>query len=167
MLFAPIAFLSVVGAGSAALLYLIAKKLYVEEDPRIDQVNRHPAWCQLRKACGFPGCSGFAKSVRRCRYDRWPVLHRGGQRYYARVGQLLGRTAVQEEPKVAVVRCNGTWVRLATHHILDGAAPCAVVAALYGGETGCSYGCLGLGDCTFVCDFDAIHINPTPQGYQR
>lgn len=37
MLFAPIAFLSVVGAGSAALLYLIAKKFYVEEDPRIDQ----------------------------------------------------------------------------------------------------------------------------------
>lgn len=78
-----------------------------------------------------------------------------------RVANLLGRTAVQEEPKVAVVRCNGTCEARPRTNIFDGAASCAVVAALYGGETGCSYGCLGLGDCTFVCDFDAIHINPT------
>ena len=31
---------------------------------------------------------------------------------------------------------------------------------LYGGETGCSYGCLGCGDCVAACQFDAIHMNP-------
>lgn len=61
MLFAPIAFLSVVGAGSAALLYLIAKKFYVEEDPRIDQVTDTLPGANCG-ACGFPGCSGFAKA---------------------------------------------------------------------------------------------------------
>ncbi|WP_347035107.1 4Fe-4S binding protein, partial [Bacteroides ovatus] len=30
----------------------------------------------------------------------------------------------------------------------------------YGGETGCSYGCLGCGDCVAACQFDAIHMNP-------
>ena len=31
---------------------------------------------------------------------------------------------------------------------------------LSGGETGCSYGCLGCGDCVAACQFDAIHMNP-------
>ncbi|MGL4806047.1 MAG: 4Fe-4S binding protein, partial [Bacteroidales bacterium] len=35
--------------------------------------------------------------------------------------------------------------------------------SLYGGETGCSFGCHGLGDCVTVCPFDAIHINPETQ----
>ena len=36
----------------------------------------------------------------------------------------------------------------------------AIAASLYGGETGCSYGCLGCGDCVAACQFDAIHMNP-------
>ena len=32
--------------------------------------------------------------------------------------------------------------------------------SLYGGETGCSYGCLGCGDCVAACQFAAIHMNP-------
>jgi len=31
------------------------------------------------------------------------------------------------------------------------------------GETGCSYGCYGCGDCVAQCKFDAIHINPVTQ----
>ena len=42
----------------------------------------------------------------------------------------------------------------------DGAKSCAIAASLYGGETGCSYGCLGCGDCVAACQFDAIHMNP-------
>ena len=30
---------------------------------------------------------------------------------------------------------------------------------MYGGEPGCSFGCLGYGDCVAACNFDAIHIN--------
>jgi ferredoxin len=28
-----------------------------------------------------------------------------------------------------------------------------------GGGKGCAWGCLGLGDCEVVCDFDAIHLD--------
>ena len=42
----------------------------------------------------------------------------------------------------------------------DGATNCSIAASLYGGDTGCSFGCLGLGDCVESCLFDAIHINP-------
>ncbi|MCD8293191.1 MAG: 4Fe-4S binding protein, partial [Prevotellaceae bacterium] len=41
----------------------------------------------------------------------------------------------------------------------DGAKSCAIAASLYGGETGCSFGCLGCGDCVAACRFGAIHIN--------
>ncbi len=42
----------------------------------------------------------------------------------------------------------------------DGAKSCVIAASLYGGETGCSFGCLGCGDCVEACQFDAIHMNP-------
>lgn len=61
---------------------------------------------------------------------------------------------------VAVVRCNGTCANRPRTNLYDGAKSCAIAASLYGGETGCSFGCLGCGDCVAVCQFDAIHMNP-------
>jgi ferredoxin len=37
---------------------------------------------------------------------------------------------------------------------------CEIASGLYSGDTACSFGCLGLGDCTAVCTFNAIHMNP-------
>jgi electron transport complex protein RnfB len=34
-----------------------------------------------------------------------------------------------------------------------------VKAELYAGDTGCSFGCLGCGDCVAVCRFDAIRMD--------
>ena len=59
-----------------------------------------------------------------------------------------------------VVRCNGTCANRPRVNQNDGAKSCAIAASLYGGETGCSYGCLGCGDCVAACQFDAIHMNP-------
>jgi ferredoxin len=78
----------------------------------------------------------------------------------AQVAEILGLDAGNADPKVAVVRCNGTCALRPRTNQYDGAQSCAIVAALYGGETACSYGCLGCGDCVEVCQFDAIHINP-------
>ena len=61
---------------------------------------------------------------------------------------------------VAVVRCNGSCANRPRINQYDGAKSCAIAASLYGGETGCSYGCLGCGDCVAACQFDAIHMNP-------
>ena len=61
--------------------------------------------------------------------------------------------AVYEDPRIAQV---GEVLPQAN----CGAKSCAIAASLYGGETGCSYGCLGCGDCVAACQFDAIHMNP-------
>ena len=40
----------------------------------------------------------------------------------------------------------------------QGIQTCAAAASIAGGPSACAYGCLGLGDCTRACKFDAIHI---------
>ena len=61
---------------------------------------------------------------------------------------------------MAVVRCNGTCANRPRITTYNGVRSCAIAHATYGGETGCSFGCLGCGDCVSACQFDAIHINP-------
>ena len=84
----------------------------------------------------------------------------GGQPVMSQVASILGLDAGTAEPMVAVVRCNGTCTNRPRTNMYDGAKSCAIAASLYGGETGCSYGCLGCGDCVAACQFDAIHMNP-------
>ena len=61
---------------------------------------------------------------------------------------------------MAVVRCNGTCANRPRTNEYDGVQSCRVKAALYSGDTGCAFGCLGCGDCVAACQFDAIHMNP-------
>ena len=84
----------------------------------------------------------------------------GGQPVMAQIADILGLAATEAEPMVAVVRCNGSCANRPRINQYDGAKSCAIAASLYGGETGCSYGCLGCGDCVAACQFDAIHMNP-------
>lgn len=78
----------------------------------------------------------------------------------ARVAAILGLEAASAEPKVAVVRCNGSCEHRPRTTRYDGVSSCAVANATYGGETDCTFGCLGCGDCVDACQFDAIHMNP-------
>lgn len=154
-----IVFLAVVGALAAILLYVVSKKFHVEEDPRIEQVNEVLPGANCG-GCGYPGCSGFARACVEAENMDGLFCTVGGNETMLKVADLLGRTAVQSEPKVAVVRCNGTCEARPKVNRYDGATSCAIAAATYGGETGCSFGCLGMGDCTLSCGFDAIKMNP-------
>ncbi|NOQ27655.1 MAG: ferredoxin, partial [Bacteroidales bacterium] len=54
--------LSAIGAIAAIILYFVAQKFKVYEDPRIDQVEEvlPAANCG---GCGYPGCRGFAEAM--------------------------------------------------------------------------------------------------------
>ena len=77
-----------------------------------------------------------------------------------KVAAILGLKAEASEPKVAVVRCNGTCDNRPRLTQYDGVRSCVVANATGGGETGCFFGCLGYGDCANACQFGAIRINP-------
>ena len=60
--------------------------------------------------------------------------------------------------KKAVVQCQGNSEHCKPSYEYKGIQTCAAAAALYGGPKTCAFACIGLGDCTKVCKFDAIHI---------
>ena len=53
--------LSVIGVLAAVVLYLIAQKFKVFEDPRIDRVEEVLPGANCG-GCGYPGCRGFAEA---------------------------------------------------------------------------------------------------------
>ncbi len=144
---------------SAVILYAASKKFAVYEDPRIAQVGEVLPQANCG-GCGYPGCGGFADACVKAGSLEGKYCPVGGAAVMSQVASILGLDATEAEPKVAVVRCNGTCSHRARTNQYDGAKSCAIAAALYGGETGCSYGCLGCGDCVSVCSFDAIRMNP-------
>ena len=151
--------LGVIGAIGAVILYFVAQKFYVYEDPRVGEVEAVLPQANCG-GCGYPGCKGFADACVKADTLEGLNCPVGGAPVMGQVASILGREVVMAEPKVAVVRCFGTCEARPRTSIYDGAPSCAVAANTSAGDTGCSFGCLGIGDCTVACDFDAIHMNP-------
>lgn len=159
VLLSAVATLGAIGAGSAAILYFVGRKFHVEEDPRIEKVQEALPAANCG-GCGFPGCASFANACVKAETLDDLYCPVGGQETMNKVAGILGKSAATAAKKIAVVRCSGSCDERPRLNLYDGASNCAIAAALYGGDTGCSFGCLGLGDCEDSCTFDAIHINP-------
>ena len=151
--------LGAIGAVGAVFLYAASKKFEVYEDPRIAQVQEVLPGANCG-GCGYPGCAGFAGACVKADSLDGLLCPVGGGPVMAKVATILGKEAGTAEPMVAVVRCNGTCQARPRTNSYDGTKSCAIASTLYGGETNCSFGCLGYGDCVNACAFDAIHINP-------
>ena len=154
-----IAVLGVLAIVFGLILAVAAKVFEVEVDPRLPEIQACLAGANCG-GCGFAGCRGLADAlVKRADISSLfcPV---GGAEVMKTVAAYLGKAAPEKEPQVATVRCGGSCEKRPRINAYDGVTSCAVAASLYGGETGCTYGCLGYGDCVTVCNFDAIAINP-------
>ena len=154
-----IVILTVLGLLLSLILFWVARKFKVEEDPRIDEVEKVMPGANCG-GCGFAGCRAFADAaVHAPNLDNnyCPV---GGNEVMKKVADILGYQVVDKAPMVAVVRCNGSCSNRPTTNIYDGVKSCRVKAALYSGDTGCSFGCLGCGDCVDACQFGAISMDP-------
>jgi len=151
--------LSAIGVIAAFILYFIAQKFKVYEDPRIDDVEEALPAANCG-GCGYPGCRNFAESC--VKADDLSELYCpvGGNDTMDAVAKILGMDAVAQVKKIAVLRCDGACEHRPNTNIYDGAENCTVTANLYGGDTGCEYGCLGMGECVEVCDFDALYMDP-------
>ena len=151
--------LTVLGLLLALILFWVAGKFKVEEDPRIDEVEKVMPGANCG-GCGFAGCRAFADAaVHAPDLDNnyCPV---GGNEVMKKVAAILGYEVKDKAPMVAVVRCNGSCANRPVTNVYDGVASCRVKAALYSGDTGCPFGCLGCGDCVNVCQFGALTMDP-------
>ncbi len=151
--------LTILGSILALILFFVAQKFKVEEDPRIDDVETLLPGANCG-GCGFAGCRAFAEACVKAENLDSLYCPVGGNDTMKSVASYLGMAVAEKAPQIAVVRCNGNCdSRPKTNHY-DGFASCAVMSSLYSGDTACSYGCLGQGDCVVVCNFDAIFMDP-------
>jgi Na+-translocating ferredoxin:NAD+ oxidoreductase RNF subunit RnfB len=153
-----IAILTGLGLLFATILAIAYKKLKVEEDPRIDEVEELLPGANCG-ACGSPGCRAFAERVVSgdANPGKCTVSSPEG---VAHIADFMGVEVSQEEKRVARVLCAGG--RNEAHNRADYAGSlrtCRGEAVVAGGPKDCSWGCLGLGDCETVCDFDAIQMS--------
>jgi Na+-translocating ferredoxin:NAD+ oxidoreductase subunit B len=150
--------LSTLGVVAAVILYFVAQKFKVYEDPRIDAVEAVLPGANCG-GCGYPGCRGFADAFVKADDISALFCPPGGNDTYAAAAKVVGKDAVAQDPMIAVVRCSGSTEHRAKTSVYDGATSCKVATSLFSGDTGCQFGCLSLGDCVAVCTFDAIYID--------
>jgi len=151
--------LSVIGVIAAIILYFIAEKFKVIEDPRIDQIAEllPAANCG---GCGYAGCRNFAETIVKNESLDNVFCPVGGNDLLKLIGPVIGKVAEEKDPMIAVLRCNGSLANAPAKLKYDGLQSCAFMHQLYSGDNGCPYGCLGCGDCVAACRFDAIHLDP-------
>lgn len=139
----------------AGALAIADKKLCVEENPLIGQINEllPSANCG---ACGNAGCYDFAVKLVEGKtvVTGCPV---GGPDLAKEISQLLGIESSESVKLVARVLCKGGNIE-AIKKTADYYGPmnCKAASLVAGGEKLCQYGCLGGGDCVEACKFDAI-----------
>ncbi len=150
-------FMAGLGLALAALLALANRKLYVYEDPRINEVEALLPHSNCG-ACGVPGCRQFAEALvgggaqpAQCTVSSPEGLEA--------IAGFLGVAVGEQEKRVARLACAGGTNVARQHAAYRGLESCRAAHLVGGGGKGCVWGCLGLGDCEVVCDFDAIHMN--------
>ncbi len=142
---------------SASLLVFAHRKLAVDTDPRIGAAYELLPGTNCG-ACGYPGCLGLAEAiVAGSALPGTCTVMSDDERAY--LAEVLGVDEGREEKVVARLACAGGSNVARNRARYAGIPSCRAAALVAGGGKGCFWGCLGLGDCEVVCDFDAIVMN--------
>jgi Na+-translocating ferredoxin:NAD+ oxidoreductase RNF subunit RnfB len=151
--------LSIIGAVAALILYFVAQKFKVYEDPRIDTVCEKLPGANCG-GCGYAGCRALAEAIVKAESLENKYCPVGGANTMNEIAEVMNLSVEASEPKIAVVRCNGGKCNTQAKANFEGFDNCLFAHMTFSSEGGCSNGCLGLGNCVKACSFDAIHINP-------
>ncbi len=141
----------------AAILAVANRKLYVYEDPRIDQVEEMLPATNCG-ACGSPGCRAFAEEVVSGRLSPGKCTV-SNEEAREEIATFLGVDVGGEEKRVARLACAGGSNVARQRARYEGLSTCRAANLVAGGGKGCAWGCLGLKDCEVVCEFDAITMD--------
>jgi Na+-translocating ferredoxin:NAD+ oxidoreductase RNF subunit RnfB len=150
-------FMASLGVGLAGMLAFANRKLYVFEDPRIDEVENLLPKSNCG-ACGQAGCRAFAeKAVAGDVVPAQCTVSSPEQRND--IAHLLGVSAGDIEKRVARLACAGGRHVAFLRARYAGHDSCRAAAVVSGGGKECAWGCLGLADCANVCSFGAIRMD--------
>ena len=139
------------------LLGIAGKAFHVDTDPREVEI-REALPGNNCGGCGYPGCDGMAAAIAKgeAPANGCPV---GGPPVAAKIAAIMGEEVTETARQVAFVHCAGDCEKSKVQYTYTGIEDCAMMAYVpNGGSKVCSNGCLGFGNCTKACPFDAIHI---------
>ncbi len=144
------------GGGFALVLLIASEKLKVKVDPKIEQI--HEALPNLDcGACGYAGCGQYAKAV----LNNPGLIGRcapGGPATSAKIADILNLQVSESGPQQRpIVHCRAHTEDKTIYAKYQGIQTCIAANALANVQA-CGFGCLGFGDCTRACKFDALHI---------
>ena len=150
--------LAALGSVAAIILFIVAQKFRVIEDPRIDVVEGLLPGANCG-GCGLAGCRALAEAIVKKESLEGYSCPPGGSEVMQEIAEALGLEAGEQVPMVAVVRCNGSREFAPPKVRYEGAMTCFFAHSLFAGEGGCPYGCLGCGDCVRACAFEAMYMD--------
>jgi electron transport complex protein RnfB len=146
----------VVGAGFALVLLIASKKLKVEVDPKIEQIHAALPGIDCG-ACGFAGCSSYAKAVA----EKPELIGKcapGGAEAASKIAGILNlQISDSGAPQRPIVHCRA-HSEDKTYYAQYAGIPTCTAADIQPPVQACRFGCLGFGDCVSACKFDALHI---------
>lgn len=151
--------LALTGALFSVVLYFVAQKFKVEENPLIDEIVEVLPGANCG-GCGRAGCRSLAEAFAKQGNMEGLKCPAGGDAVAQKVAAILGCVSEAAEPQVAVVRCHPCHVGDKALSRYDGLQDCSFAHSLFTGTNGCAFGCLGLGSCFNACQFGAITMDP-------
>lgn len=149
-------FLGLIGLVAAVALGVAARRFAVEVDPREQAILDVLPGANCG-ACGFAGCSGFAREVATST-DITTTCPPGGATVMEKVANIMGLAPIVADPQVAVVLCQGDNDHSKAKYRYLGIDDCRAAQKLADGPKLCPGGCLGLGTCARICPFNAIEM---------
>ena len=153
----PVLIVVSIGIVAAGILTIASKvfSVHVDETVALIRAELPGANCG---ACGYAGCDDYANALGADHTLSTSLCPVGGSEVAKKVAAVLGVEAGEAIPKVAIVKCSGD--NEATGKIMEyqGIQTCSSAKQFFGGMSACTHGCMGLGDCVTVCQYDAIKI---------
>lgn len=153
----PIIIVVAIGLVCAAILTIASKVFFVPVDETFSLLREALPGANCG-GCGYAGCDDYAQALtddHDTPCNKCPV---GGPGVAAKLAEILGVEAGEGEKTVAVVQCDGNCKAKKSLMDYEGMETCMAAKQFFGGVNECAYGCIGLGDCENVCDYEAIKV---------
>ena len=144
------------GTVFAIVLLIASIKLKVVVDEKIEQVQEALPNIDCG-ACGFAGCSSYAKAVV-ADPELLGKCAPGGQETAEKVADILNiQVSAGGDLVRPIVHCRAHKEDRTYFAKYDGIPTCTAANAQPNVQA-CKFGCMGFGDCVSACKFDALHI---------
>ena len=153
----PALVVAAIGLIFGIILTVAAKVMFVPVDEKVAAIREALPGANCG-GCGYAGCDDYANAFEENPNLSPTLCPVGGPELATQIAAILGVEAGEVEEKVAMVMCQGNAGVTKQIMEADRLYSCKTAKMFYGGQWSCPHGCLGLGDCFRVCNYDAIKI---------